>query len=627
MKKYWYISNPWERHVKTLDHTYKKEFEAFLQKEQHLALMVRSRAERWKETKIAVRHKPYGTWISYTWADFGEQIDAAAKGLLAFGVGESEMVGIFSHNRVEWSIADLAALSIRAVSVPIYGTDSQQEANYIIEDAQIRILFVENQDQYDKAHAILADSTVLEKIIVFDKTVSIDRGEGIMYFTDFLTMGRASGMEEELEKRLHRLSAEDLATLIYTSGTTGDPKGVMLSHRNILAMMFDPEGHLTLGEDDVNLAFLPLSHVFERAWTYFIFLRRGENHYCHDTKKILEFLRESRPMYMCSVPRMWEKVYATVMEGLSKASHLKKRLFFWALEVGGRVAVRKRDEKPIPPVLLAQYALADRLVLKKIKAIFGGRTVFYNVGGAAFSAEIAEFFFKAGVLLLLGYGMTECFPICIANQTHNKFGTSGPVLPMVKVRLSDEGEIQAQSPSMMMGYYNKPELTKEAFTPDGWIKTGDVGTIDDEGYITITDRIKDLMKTSGGKYIAPQKIEILLNEDLYIEQSAVIGNGRKYVSALIVPAFDQLENYARDHGIPFTSHEDLVTRPEIVDFYQERIDRQTAALGQVEKIKRFTLIPHEFTQDAREITPTQKIRRKVIDTNYTDFIEAMYKGE
>ena len=613
--------------MKTTDHKYKTEFEDFLRTERHLALMVRSRVDRWKDTKTAVRHKPYGAWISYTWADFGEQIDAAAKGLLALSVKETEMVGIFSNNRVEWSISDLAALSIRAVSVPIYATDSRHEANYIIDDAQIRILFVENQDQYDKALAILADSMVLEKIIVFDKTVSIQKSEDIMYFTDFLAMGRASGQEKELDKRLKKLSSDDLATLIYTSGTTGDPKGVMLSHRNILSMMFDPEGHLALGEDDVNLAFLPLSHVFERAWTYFIFLRSGENHYCHDTKKILEFLKESRPMYMCSVPRMWEKVYATVMEGVSNAPPLKKKLFNWAIDVGGRVAERKRDEKPIPPVLMAQYALADRLVLKKIKAIFGGRTVFYNVGGAAFSAEIAEFFFKAGVLLLLGYGMTECFPICIANATHNKFGTSGPVLPMVKVRLSDEGEIQAQSPGIMMGYYNKPELTKEAFTPDGWIRTGDVGTIDDEGYITITDRIKDLMKTSGGKYIAPQKIEILLNEDLYIEQSVVVGNGRKYISALIVPAFDQLEKYAQDHTIPFTSQEDLIKQPEIVDFYRERIDHQTSSLGQVEKIKRFTLISHEFTQDAREITPTQKIRRKVIDTNYTDFIEAMYEGK
>ncbi len=606
-------------------HRFEREFENFLQEEKHLALMVRTRVNRWKGSKIAVRHKPYGAWISYTWADFGEQIDDAAKGLLAFGVKETEMVGIFSNNRVEWSIADLAALSIRAVSVPIYGTDSREEAEYIVADAGIRVLFVENQDQYDKARAILDTSTVLEKIIVFDKTVSLQKGDDVMFFGDFLEMGRTSGQDAGLEQRLARLESDDLATLIYTSGTTGDPKGVMLSHRNILAMMFDPEGHLLLGERDVNLAFLPLSHVFERAWTYFIFLRSAENHYCHDTKKILEFLKESRPMYMCSVPRMWEKVYATVMEGVSTAPPLKRKLFTWALEVGGRVASCRRDQRPIPLLLKAQYGLADALVLKKIKALFGGRTVFYNVGGAAFSAEIAEFFFKAGILLLLGYGLTECFPICIANATHNKFGTSGPVLPMVEVRISDQGEIQARSPSMMVGYYKKPELTREAFTPDGWIRTGDVGTIDEEGYITITDRIKDLMKTSGGKYIAPQKIEILLNEDLFIEQSAAIGSGRNFVSALIVPAFDQLEKYARNQGIAFSSREELINRQEVQDFYRARIDHLTQRLGQVEKIKRFTLIAREFSQDAGEVTPTQKIRRKVIDEHYTDDIDAMYR--
>jgi long-chain acyl-CoA synthetase len=605
---------------------FEKAFEDFIRTEKQLALMVRERVKRWKNTKIAVKEKLYGEWISFTWAEFGEQIDAAAMALLAFGVQENDMVGIFSHNLVEWSVADLAAMSIRAASVPIYATDSQQEAEYIIKDAGIKILFVGNQDQHDKAVKILNSTNLLQKIIVFDKTVTLHQNTDVMYLKDFLERGRASGKEKELEDRLAKLEPEDLATLIYTSGTTGDPKGVMLTHKNLLAMMFDPEGHLTLGEDDVNLAFLPLSHVFERAWTYFVFLRSGENHYCHDTKAILKFLQESRPMYMCSVPRMWEKVYATVMEGLNSASPLKKKLFNWAVETGGKVACRKRDGKEIPMLLNMQYSLADKLVLRKIRGLFGGRTKFYNVGGAAFSAEIAEFFFKTGVLLLQGYGLTECFPICIANPSHNKFGTTGPILPMVEARISDVGEIQVRGPGMMKGYHKKPELTQQSFTPDGWLKTGDVGIIDSEGFITITDRIKDLMKTSGGKYIAPQKIETLLNEDLYIEQSVTIGDGRKYVSALIVPNFQQLEKHARKDEIPFTSHEDLVQRPEIMDFYQKRIDHINQSLGQVETIKRFTLLIHELTQEAKEITPTQKIRRKVINERYQDLINGMYEG-
>ena len=600
-------------------------FEDFIRTEKHLALMVRERVKRWMDTKVAVKEKLYGEeWTSFTWAEFGEQIDAAAMGLLAVGVQENDMVGIFSHNLVEWSLADLATLSIRAVSVPIYATDSQSEAEYIIRDAGIKILFVGNQDQHDKAVKILNSTDLLARIIVFDKTVILHTDPRVMPLKDFLAMGRASGRVKELEDRLAKLDSEDLATLIYTSGTTGDPKGVMLTHRNLLAMMFDPEGHITLGEDDVNLAFLPLSHVFERAWTYFVFSRSGENHYCHDTKAIQQFLKESRPMYMCSVPRMWEKIYATVMEGLGSATPLKRKLFAWAIATGGKVACRERDGYAIPVFLRLRYALADKLVLRKIKAIFGGRTKFYNVGGAAFSAEIAEFFFKAGVLLLQGYGLTECFPICIANPTHNKFGTTGPVLPMVEARISEEGEIQVRGPSLMKGYYKKPELTAQSFTPDGWLKTGDVGTIDSEGFITITDRIKDLMKTSGGKYIAPQKIETMLNEDLSIEQSVTIGDGRQYVSALVVPNFQQLEKYARKQGISFSSRDNLIQKPEIIAFYQERIDHITRTLGQVEKIKKFTLLANELTQEAKELTPTQKIRRNVVNEHYKAIIDSMY---
>ena len=260
----------------------------------------------------------------------------------------------------------------------------------------------------------------------------------------------------------------------------------------------------------------------------------------------------------------------------------------------------------------------------KIRAIFGGRNKIFNCGGSAFSAEIAEFFFNTGVLLLQGYGLTECFPICIANETHNKFGTCGPVLPLVDVRVSPEGEIQARGPAVMQGYYNKPELTQEMFTEDGWIKTGDIGTVDAEGYLTITDRIKDMMKTSGGKYIAPQHIETLLKEDFFMDQAAVIGDGRKYVSALIVPSFEPLEKYATEQGIPFSSRDALLKNPEILSFYRERIDYRTRHLGQVEKVKKFALLPREFSQEKRELTPTQKIRRKVINDHFKDIIETMY---
>ncbi len=604
---------------------YNQEFEKFLNTEKHLTLMVRSRVKKFGKKKIAVRHKPYGEWIAYTWAEFGEMIEAAALGLLGLDVKEGEMIGIFSSNRVEWAVVDYASFSVRAASVPIYATNSAKECEYIIDDAEIRILFVGTQEQYEKAASLLETSKSLKKIIVFDRIAKIEKSDAVMYFDEFMEMGKESGKKDELENRISKADSEDLSTLIYTSGTTGEPKGVMLTHKNGLAMLFATGYHIPILETDVNLAFLPLSHVFERAWSYFILCGNGQVDYCHDTKAILEFLKESRPHYMCSVPRMWEKVHGMIMDGVNNAPEKRQKIFKWALGVGGLYQSRKRDKKRIGLGLGFKHMVAHALVLKKIKNVFGGRNKVFNCGGSAFSAEISEFFSNAGVPLLQGYGMTECFVISVANPEHNKFGTCGPVVPLMEVRISPEGEIQAKSPSMTKGYWKKPELTKELFTEDGWIKTGDVGIIDSEGYVTITDRIKDLFKTSGGKYISPQHIETLLKEDFYFEQAAAIGDQRKYVSALIVPAFDPLQNWAKKNTIAFTSREDLIAKPEVIKFYRDRIDHLTRDLGQVEKIKKFTLLPNEFTQEAGEMTATQKIRRKVINERYKAVIESMYQ--
>jgi long-chain acyl-CoA synthetase len=421
-------------------------------------------------------------------------------------------------------------------------------------------------------------------------------------------------------------TSEDLSTLIYTSGTTGEPKGVMLTHKNWLAMLFATGYHIPIIESDVNLAFLPLAHVFERAWSYFILCSNARVDYCHIAKPeaLMEFLAESRPHYMCSVPRLWEKVYAKVMDGISQAPEKKQKIFKWALDIGGQYQYLKKDKKPIPLSLKFKHNIADALVLKKIRNLFGGRNKVFNCGGSAFSGEIAEFFFRCGVLLLQGYGLTECFVICVANPEHNKFGTCGPVVPLMKVRISPEGEIQATSPSQTQGYWNKPELTKELFTEDGWVKTGDIGYIDDEGYLLITDRLKDMFKTSGGKYIAPQQIETLLKEDIFIEQVIAIGDGKKFVSALIVPSFEQLEIYCQKHGIPFTSKEEIIKHPDILKLYRERIDERTKGLGQVEKVKKFVLLPQEFSQETGELTPTMKIKRKIISSKYKDIIDSIY---
>lgn len=603
---------------------YEKEFQAYLEREKHLALMVRSRVQKYQDQKIAVRHKVYGKWDAFSWAQFGESIDACAKGLLELGVKEHAFVGIFAQNRVEWAIADFATFTVRAASVPVYATNSAAELKYILDHAEIEILFVADEEQYQKALSIFDTTPTLRKIIVFDRNLPVEKSDRVMKWEDFLNMGRKADQNKELEERISRLDSDDLSTLIYTSGTTGEPKGVMLTHKCWFAMLFGTGYHIPIVETDVNLAFLPLSHVFERAWSYFILCGNAQVDYCHDTKALEEFLVESRPHYMCSVPRLWEKIHAKVREGINQSPPAKQKLFNWALQTGGQYHSLLRDQKQLPLGLKMNYALANKLVLSKIQAVFGGRTKVYNVGGSAFSGEIAEFFFNAGVLLLQGYGMTECFVITVANPTHNKFGTCGPVVPLMNVKIAEDGEILAKGPSMMIGYYKNPELTKESLTEEGYMKTGDIGHIDSEGFITITDRKKDMMKTSGGKYIAPQQIETLLKEDYYVEQVACIGDGRQYVSALIVPAFEPLENWAKHKGLHYSSREELIKNPNVVEFYQGRIDHSTRDLGQVEKVKKFTLLPQEFTQENGELTATLKIKRAAINKNYQKEIEAMY---
>ncbi|SHG66543.1 long-chain acyl-CoA synthetase [Thermosyntropha lipolytica DSM 11003] len=609
------------------------QFEARLAEEKHLGWMIRKRVEKYGAVKTAVRHKLYGSWEAFSWQQFGEMIADCACSLLHLGVQEGELVGIFSPNCVYWAVADFACFYIRAASVPVYATNSAAELKYIVDHAEIRVLFVCNEEQYNKALSIKDTCPSLDYIIVFDRRVKIQAEDNIMYFDDFLKLGRKMSYQEEMEKRLHKAGPDDLATIIYTSGTTGTPKGVMLTHRNWFATFLQnhidftgvaPGYRIPITEDAVNLAFLPLSHIFERAWTYNIFCGGGQVDYCHDTKALEEFLRESRPHYMCSVPRLWEKIHAKVLHDVNNAAPLKKKLFFWSIETGKKYHYRLKEGK-IPFTLKLKYRLADKIVLHKIREVFGGRCRVYNVGGAPFSAEIGEFFFAAGVYLFQGYGLTECFPICVSTPERNRFGTCGPVVPLIDIRISEEGEIQVKGPAMTPGYYKDPEKTKEIFTADGWLKTGDVGHLNEEGFVVITDRIKDLFKTSGGKYIAPQHIETLLVADYYIEQAVAIGDNRNFVSALIVPAFEALKEYAAQNNIPFKTNEDLVKHPRIIEFYRQRIDELTADLGQVEKIKRFTLMPHEFTQETGELTPTLKVKRKVINEKYKDIIDAMYR--
>lgn len=590
--------------------------------EKHLAHMVRNRARQYGG-KIALRAKSGGRWKDMTYEALGEQVRAVAKFLLEMGVREGERVGIFSPNRPEWTIADYGILSVRGVSVPIYATNTARQAEYIVNDAEIRILFVGGAEPYEKIRTFFEGSPCLRKIIVFDDGLIPGGKESAVSFSDVIEAGRASKKDADLEKRLEEASMDDLATLIYTSGTTGEPKGVMLHHSNFYHSFLAHNERLDVSDRDVSMCFLPLSHVFERAWSYFALGSGMTIVYCDDTARIVEYLQEARPTVMCAVPRFYEKIYSAVFEKLETAPPKKKKLFLWAIRTGEDVYKKKKEEEPIPLFLGLRHRVAEALVLKKIQGIVGGRIRFFPCAGAPLSRRIEEFFHSAGIRITYGYGLTETTATVTCHEKfHFRPGTVGKPIKGVEVRIAPNGEILVRGGNVMKGYYKKPEATAEVFE-NGWFKTGDVGVLED-GYLTITDRIKDLMKTSGGKYIAPQYVETVVGNDHFIEQISVIGDGRKYVSALIVPSFDALEEYARSRAVPFSSWEELVRHPDVIAFYRKRIDAHQEELADYEKVKRFALLARPFTQESGAMTPTMKLKRKVIAEAYRDLIDAMY---
>lgn len=574
--------------------------------------------------RTAIQYRQGGGWREISWESLGEQIRACAKALLAAGLREGEPVAIFSQNRPEWTIADYAILALRGVSVPIYATNTAKQAQYIVDEAEIGIVFAGSQEQYDKTLALHGGDPRLRRIIVLDEGVDLAGREKAVHFSDFLAEGRRAGNDEQLAARLAAAATADLATLIYTSGTTGEPKGVMLHHSNFDRAVISHKERLAVSDQDVSLCFLPLAHVFERTWTFFALSQGMRVVYCDDTTKVIECLQQIHPTIMCAVPRFYEKIYGTVFEKLESASPLKKRLFLWAIDIGKQAFLLKKERQPLPPWLAIRHRLAEALVLRKIQGAVGGRIRFFPCAGAPLSPRIELFFHAAGVPITYGYGLTETTATVTCHERfHFRPGTVGKPIAGVQIRIGEQGEIQVKGETITQGYYKKPAATAEAFTADGWFRTGDVGIIE-EGYLTITDRIKDLMKTSVGKYIAPQLVETLIGNDHYVDQVSVIGDGRPFVTALIVPAFLPLEEYARQEGIAFATPEELIAHPQIIQFYARRIAENTRELAPHETVKRFTLVPHPFTQEAGEMTPTMKLRRRVIHQQYREIIEGMY---
>lgn len=566
-----------------------------------------------------------------TWGELADRVGQAACALEILGIKPQDNIAILAPNCSEILVTDFACYRNRAVPVSIYATSSAEQVRYIVNDARARALFAGTQAHYAIARAIAAECPTLEHIVVYGSDIVLDPDDKTsMHFEDFLALGAAASAEcrARVDRRTAEATPDDIATLIYTSGTTGEPKGAILPHSCFDAAIDIHRVRLdTLSDTDTSVCFLPLSHIFEKAWTYFCLTLGIRVDINPNPKEIQTAVKVAKPTAMCSVPRFWEKVYTAVQEKISATRGITKIMFERALAAGARRNLEYvRMGRKVPWLLERRYQLYDKLVFSKLRAAIGidnGR--FFPTAGAPLSSAIVEFMHACGINIIIGYGLSEttatvsCYP-----TVGYEIGTVGTTLPDLQVKIGENNEILVKGPTVMRGYFGRPDTDNSVFTPDGWFRTGDAGRFDESGSLILTERIKDLFKTSNGKYIAPQAIESRLGEDRYIEQVAVIGDQRKYVTAFIVPAFEALKEYAGQKGISYNSIDDLVNNSEIRRFIAARIEKLQKGLAGFEKIKKFTLLPREFTIEAGELTNTLKIRRPVINSAYADEIEAMY---
>jgi long-chain acyl-CoA synthetase len=571
--------------------------------------------------------KKDGAWRDISSREFKRAVEELSLGLRALGVEKGDRVAILCENRPEWAYADLAILAAPAVDVPIYSTLPAAQVLYILNDSQTRVCFVSNAKQAAKVAEVRDKATHLQHVIRIDD----EPGEGTLTLEEVRTRGReALARDPEAVKKQAALSQpSDLATLIYTSGTTGDPKGVMLTHDNIVSNV---KGSLTafggLGPEDVALSFLPLCHIFERMGGHYLMLHKGVTiAYAEGVEQVPANMAEVRPTLMLSVPRLYEKMYARINEKVASDTPQKQKIFRWALGVG-REAFQHQVNRTRPGLVLRlKHALADKLVFGKIRERTGGRLRLFVSGGAPLSREIAEFFGAAGLLILEGYGLTETSPVIAVNVPDRmRPGTVGAPIEGVQVRIAPDGEILARGPNVMKGYYNKPEATAETIDAEGWFHTGDIGILDPDGFLVITDRKKDIIVTSGGKNIAPQPIENVLKTNRFIAEIVMIGNRRNFPSALVVPNFENLEKWAKEQGVTASSREALIAEPRVVAHYDALVQELTKDLAQFERIKKIALLPREFSVDAGELTPTLKVKRRVVEQKYKDVIDRLYEG-
>ena len=576
---------------------------------------------------VAFRYHKEGAWRDIRHAQALEMVRKGAGALRALGLSRGDRAAILSENRPEWALADYACLTSGVVDVPVYATLTPNQIAYILEDSGARLVFVSDGEQLEKIQEVRGKLENLKRVVVFDAPPSLP--DGVLSWADFLGLGaegEAALSPEEFRSEAEKARPDDTATILYTSGTTGSPKGVMLSHNNLHSNVRASQTLLPVDDTDLTLSFLPLSHVFQRMVDYLLFNQGCTIAYARSIETVPEDLREIRPTIVVSVPRLYEKVYARVTE----ATGVKGALVSWARRVGNRWADARLAGREPGLMTKLQYAVARALVFKKLSQGVGGRLRYFVSGGAPLSPEINRFFFSAGIVILEGYGLTETSPVTNVNTPNDfpdnfRIGTVGKPVPGTEIRIAEDGEILVRGPQVMKGYYNRPEETKEAIDDDGWFHTGDVGELDEDGFLRITDRKKDLIVTAGGKNVAPQPIENRLKGNRYVDQPVLVGDRRKFISLLLVPDFQNLEGWARENGVSFSDRRELLSAPGVQNLLEAEVTRELDDLARFEMPKKIVLLDEEFTIEDGSLTPTQKVKRRVVEKRFEEVIDALYR--
>ena len=601
-----------------------------MQVKSHLSVLIHDLANKYGD-KTALTFKKFGSdkWQSVSWNQFSLRVKQVSNALLNIGAKPHDKIAVFSQNCVHYLYTDFGAYGIKVCSIPFYATSSEQQIQYMINDGQVRFLFVGEQDQYDKAHRVFALCPSLERIIIFDSSVRISTHDpAALYFKDFIKLGENLPRQTEVEALYQSASMDDMANILYTSGTTGDSKGVMLTYGQYDAALRANDEVVPVSEKDRVINFLPFTHIFERGWAYLCLSKGAQlfiNTYPHE---IQESMRQVHPTCMSSVPRFWEKVYIAVKAKMDEAGSVQKKLFYHALAVGRKRNIEYIANGKRPPLTLElEYKIINKTILSMVRKQLGlEHPNIFPTAGAYVSPEVEEFILSVGIGMVVGYGLTESLATVSCVHLDKKFtiGSVGRPISSIQIKIGEDNEILLKGPTITKGYYHRDTTNAKVFDEEGFFRTGDAGYMKD-GELFLTERIKDLFKTSNGKYIAPQQVESLLLVDKFIDQVAVIADPRKFVSALIVPEFRLVEDWAREHHIAFSSREDLCANEQVKKMLQERINTLQQQLAYYEQIKRITLLPHHFSMESGELTNTLKIRRPIINKNYQAEIDKMYE--